>query len=799
MNHKQVIYQTKTSKLFKRGLILHQDNRQWWFRSIVFVTLFLLLASCTQQPRISTKETLKSIFTDTDIDRAEIVVAKQVGKLEGQNMGQTPLGTILPVLPDHTSDFSPQVVLPNTDGFVYYIQHNPTAVNPWQVIRHDQSTDTQIAVISTQREIQSVAGSLDGNIVMVAMRQTTTTPNDFEIFRLNISSAVTQRLTTDTVDNIHVGVSADGLKVIWQHLVGGSLETVFLRTYATTTTTSSFTEVALSSASSQVEPSISGNGRFIVLVRLAALKTIQRFDTRTSSYLELASTGRFQSFQHPSVSDDGNKITWLFRSEVGALSAQLKNIEANTLQDVLIGVDGDFEHPFMTSDGNFLSYSLKQNNTFKVHVKNLATGAVRRIFNPTAPVTHIGSMWQKIPLFGHETKLVAPTSAPADEMGSSVAVDGNTLVACASREDSRGACHVFTQSAGVWTFVKKLQATDAADFDFFGSSVAISGSFIVVGVPSEDHNADGVAGDENAVGAAYVFSRNKGGTNNWGQVKKLIASDDAGFDVFGHSVAIDGDFIVVGAPDNDISSNTNQGSAYIFFRNQGGTNQWGEIKQLSHSDVGANDDFGTSVSIDNNTIAVGARGNDAAYIFEKDTPNTDGWGQVKKLSGFSTFGSSVALELDTLAVGADQESGSGTVSVFGRNQGGAGAWGLVKKVSSSHPTGGDFFGNEISLKGDTLVVGASLEDVDLDQNGLIDCSGFSGTECRAGAVYIFQRNIAGSNAWGELRRLSASDVGLEDSFGTDVAAGNGFVLVGLPGPSNGDSSSQHPGAVYIYK
>ncbi len=761
------------------------------------LVIFLLLAGCSS-PTFQSPSTELSLFTDADIDRAELSVAKEVKTLLGRNQAKAPTATELPPLADTTSDLSPQVVLPNTDGFVFYIQHTPGTTSSWRIIRHNQATDARTTILTTAREIQSVAGSLDGNIIMVSMRQTTTTPNDFEIFRINLSAAVTQRLTTDTVDNTNVGVSSNGLRVVWQHLVSG-LETVFLRTYGSTTTISAFTEVALSSLSSQVQPSISGNGKYIALIRQGAIKTIQRFDIQTSSYLQVALTGRFQSFQHPSLSDDGNKLAWLFRDEFGALFAKFWTLPDNTVQDVLTGLDGDFDHPYITSDGKFLSYSLKQDNTFKVHVKNLGTGIIRRISNPTAPISHFGSMWQKIPPFTQEEKLLAPTSATGDSMGRSVAIDGATLVSCAPPEDDRGACHVFSRSTSGWSFVKKLQASDAADFDFFGSSVAIAGNTIVVGVPSEDHNADGVAGNESTVGAAYVFERNRGGTNNWGQAKKLIASDDEGFDNFGHAVAIAADFIVVTAPGNDVGANNSQGAAYIFVRHLGGINQWGQFKQLFHSDIGPNDDFGMGVAINGTTIAIGARGNQAAYIFEKDNPSPDAWGQVKKLSGSITFGSSVALELDTLIVGANQESGAGTVSVFGRNQGGTGAWGFLKKVSSSQPSGTDFFGDKVSLKGDTLVVSAHIANIDIDQNGFVDCSGFAGSECNVGAAYIFQRNIGGNNTWGELRRLVASDAGLEDQFGTGVAVGDGFVAIGLPGPQDGGGGTPHPGAGYIYE
>jgi isopentenyl diphosphate isomerase/L-lactate dehydrogenase-like FMN-dependent dehydrogenase len=103
-----------------------------------------------------------------------------------------------------------------------------------------------------------------------------------------------------------------------------------------------------------------------------------------------------------------------------------------------------------------------------------------------------------------------------------------------------------------------LTASDYAAYDFFGDAVAISADIIVVGVSLAD-----VSGQFNA-GAAYVFARNSGGADQWGQVKKLTASNCASGDIFGTSVAISGDIIVAGALYADVSGQTNAGAAYLF-------------------------------------------------------------------------------------------------------------------------------------------------------------------------------------------------------------------------------------------
>jgi hypothetical protein len=148
--------------------------------------------------------------------------------------------------------------------------------------------------------------------------------------------------------------------------------------------------------------------------------------------------------------------------------------------------------------------------------------------------------------------------------------------------------------------------------------VAIHGNTAVVGSSDDD------TGSNLNQGSAYIFERNQGGPNNWGEVKNLTASDGAARDVFGRSVAIHGDTAIVGASSDDSGSNIDQGSAYIFERNQGGPDNWGEVKKLTASDGAASDAFGASVAIHGDTVIAGALGFEffrgSAYIFSATAP-----------------------------------------------------------------------------------------------------------------------------------------------------------------------------------
>jgi len=180
--------------------------------------------------------------------------------------------------------------------------------------------------------------------------------------------------------------------------------------------------------------------------------------------------------------------------------------------------------------------------------------------------------------------------------------------------------------------LKMLTVLEGADYDNFGMGVALDGDLALVGAPGDDTEG------ANA-GAAYLYARTEGGTDGWGEVIKLVAADAAAGDLFGIAVDIDGDYAVVAAPSED-GAGTDRGSVYIFRKDQGGANAWGQVARLRASDAANGDDFGASVAIDGTTVVVGAEGvagdttkEGAAYVFLKDQGGLDYWGQAAKLVG----------------------------------------------------------------------------------------------------------------------------------------------------------------------
>ena len=275
---------------------------------------------------------------------------------------------------------------------------------------------------------------------------------------------------------------------------------------------------------------------------------------------------------------------------------------------------------------------------------------------------------------------------------------------------------VFARNQGgpnAWGEVAQLIADGGVSNDGFAARVAIDGDTVVLGAFRDRSNFAGP-------GAAYVFSRHQGGPNAWGQVIKLLASDGENGDAFGWSVAVSGETVIVGAQ-NDEDRAISAGSAYLFSRDHGGTNAWGQIAKLTASDADVNDRFGWSVSISGDTALVGAFQNDidgltsagSAYVFVRAPGQVSAWREVAKLTASDAesgdwFGRSVTVSGDTAVVGApEKRADSGVTYVFSRDWGGANAWGEIARVTALDGAIGDNFGVAVSVSSDTMIIGAS--------------------------------------------------------------------------------------------
>ncbi len=467
--------------------------------------------------------------------------------------------------------------------------------------------------------------------------------------------------------------------------------------------------------------------------------------------------------------------------------------------------------------------------------------------------------------WSQEAYVKASNTGVGDYFGSSVAIDGDTMVIGAVGEASSatgvdgdqtdnsvgecGAVYVFVRSGNVWSQQAYLKAGHAAEVLAFGVSVAVSGDTVVVGSGS-DSGAVGVNGsetDNGAVrsGAAYVFVRNGA---SWSRQAFLKASNAQAGDDFGNNVSIFEDTIVVGAPGEDSGAtgvNSNQddnsasgsGAAYVFQRSGG---VWSQQAYLKASNTGAGDSFGESLSVFGETLVVGALNEDsvargvdqdqtnnaglnsgAAYVFVRSGTS---WSQQAYLKASNTetgggfgdsFGCSVAVSGDTVLVGAAHEDSnatgvngdqsnnayydSGAAYVFARS---GTSWSQQAYLKASNPTFYETFGRALSLSGDVIVVGASVEDS--------NATGVNGDQTNnsaedSGAAYVFARS---GTSWSQHAYLKASNNRRYNEFGDSVAVSGETVIVGAylePSSATGINGNQmsvgtpSSGAVYVFR
>jgi hypothetical protein len=318
-----------------------------------------------------------------------------------------------------------------------------------------------------------------------------------------------------------------------------------------------------------------------------------------------------------------------------------------------------------------------------------------------------------------EAKLVANDAQPGDTFGVSVAIDGQTVVVGATgvdigRENNVGAAYVFSRDGSSWIQKARLVPPEPLEDDAFGTSVAIDGISIVVGANSKDVYSIPDAG------AAYVFIKRGG---SWDQKATLLSFEPSVGGYFGGAVDVDGNRIIVGSTEANLIGEPGTGSAFIF---SGGGNSWQPEARLSLDKGRQGDFFGHAVAIEGNTAAVSAIFRDpdlgdgrvtnagSVFVYRRDGSK---WKLQADLSPadaepFASFGQSLALGSEVLAVGADGKSQAGfaeagVIYLFTRK---GADWLTPIKVVADVVAEEDGFGKAVSLSGDRMIVGANGKD-----------------------------------------------------------------------------------------
>jgi VWFA-related protein len=326
------------------------------------------------------------------------------------------------------------------------------------------------------------------------------------------------------------------------------------------------------------------------------------------------------------------------------------------------------------------------------------SGDYLMISNPVSIFERNGGNWDKKAEF-----------SGTGSFGHSIAISKDYAIVGNPTDDEKGdfsgSVYIYKKEFNTFNFMQKITANDGAAFTMFGGSVAVSGNHIIVGTELDSSS-----------GSAYIFEMID---NTWTQTAKIKASDAASYDFFGVSVAIDGDYAVVGAHGNDDNGDFS-GSAYVF-RKTGG--DWDQIAKLLPYDAGPNSRIGFSVGISGQYAIIGSFG--AAYIFQNNSGN----------------------------------------------------WTQVAKLNASESDAEDWFGRTVAISGNFAIIGASLD----DSNGI-----------DSGAAYIFHDNGFG---WNQLAKLLPNSGMADDYFGESVAISDGYAVVGARGD---DEYMPNSGAAYLY-
>jgi hypothetical protein len=319
-----------------------------------------------------------------------------------------------------------------------------------------------------------------------------------------------------------------------------------------------------------------------------------------------------------------------------------------------------------------------------------------------------GSVWSQ------QAKLVASDGAGNDLFGYSVSISGSYVIVGAYQDNTptvdAGSAYVFLRTGTTWAEQAKLTASNAAMDDHFGFSVSINGSYAVVGAKDDDIGADV---DE---GSAYFFHRI--GTV-WTEEDNVIAPFGAAGDFFGFSVAISGDFALVGANEDDVGTSLNQGSVHVYSRN--GTN-WEYHAALNYPFSTDDAHFGEAVALDGNYAVIGtpfatSYAGSAAYIFIRSGTV---WSQQAILvanpivfsAPVNLFGISVAIDGDYVLIGATEvdigaNNHQGAAYLFKRD---GADWLFVRKIEDSGGGPEHLMGRSAAVSGLNCVIGASGAD-----------------------------------------------------------------------------------------
>ncbi len=380
--------------------------------------------------------------------------------------------------------------------------------------------------------------------------------------------------------------------------------------------------------------------------------------------------------------------------------------------------------------------------------------------------------------------MTADDAGPSNQFGWSVAIGGDFAFIGANlgKDNSQnitGSVYVFKRDGVPWVQRAELLASGASANDEFGGSVAASADLLIVGAPHDEE-----PGGQNNIGVAYIFELVG---QNWVEDTVLTAKTHAQAGAaFGDAVAIDGDRLIVGAPERDNGGINNTGEANFFERQPDGT--WKRLTPDAAPTSGAGDKFGGSVGISGDWAIIGAQFTDeacpqvnscnsgSAFIYRREVTTSVKWRKhatllppaLSESQGYR-FGSSVAIAGNIAVVGAMGTTGGligrgneGAAYVFRRNDAGTpgeltdDVWEREATLADQNALPDEFFGHSVAISGDTIIVGAF------------------GRNSNTGAAYLYR---PGEGGWAQVDMVTAVDPNAF-AFGWAVATNGDHAMVG---------------------
>tara|TARA_B100001093_G_scaffold483948_1_gene516934 strand:+ start:331 stop:3429 length:3099 start_codon:yes stop_codon:yes gene_type:complete len=396
-----------------------------------------------------------------------------------------------------------------------------------------------------------------------------------------------------------------------------------------------------------------------------------------------------------------------------------------------------------------------------------------------------------------QLKLLPSDIVADDEFGYSVDIHNNYAIVGARLQNSGtsaegGVAYIYKKNDNdeIWSEQSTLKASDAASFDYLGSSVSIYGDYAAVGAWGETSNT----------GAIYIFKKDENG--DWSEQQKLTASDKAEQDQFGGTLSMYENYLVTTSVQNAFSSTvTYSGSAYIFKKDEN-SETWSEIAKLLPSDSQANNKFGNSISMYGDFIAVGWKWynpgsvsySGAVIIFKND--GNDNWSLTQKLRASDTvqwdqFSMGLDMEGDYIVIGAAAPypaGKKGQAYIFKKDENGD--WSEQQRIVPSDNADNDLFGASIAISSKYIFVSSPGDDDNSKSN--------------SGSIYVFKKDD-NSETWNQVEKITASDAAANDYLGWSneswytIPDSKGISMFGNYAIAASYKNDSKKGSAYIFK